>query len=219
MDSIVRLLREGGKVRVALDMDNASVDLTGATVPIMNRLLGTSCTAKEMNSSQYWMEKKLHLYRSFYWEVYDGAWADYRSMRPLIAKQELSALSRSYRVDFITAKESHKTMPYVFNFIAMHFPGHRGAIIEVDLGESKTALGHRLFVDDAPRLTKAVEKEEGGHIYLVRGASDGRYGYNSYIRKSPRVTPVRDTHLAVSMLLELARQAERPERAMISKSR
>lgn len=219
MDSIIQLIRDGIKPRVGLDVDNTSVNVSAAMLPGLNRMLGTEYALKDINSSWRWMEKELHLDPVVFWLLYNDAWAHYRTMEPLITRDELGALSVPYSVDFITAKESHTTMPDVFGFISMHFPDHRGAVIEVDLGESKTAFGHRLFVDDAPHLAEAVEGERGKRLYLVRWVPGCLYGYNEQIKGSYKVRPVPDTHEAVRSLLMLARKAEKSERVMITKQK
>lgn len=217
--AIVRMIRDGGKPRVGLDVDNTSADLSKLMLPGLNKMLQKEYTLTDLNSSWQWMERTLHLDPSVYWLLYNDAWSHPERMGRLIEPEELGALSRRYHVDFVTAKESHTTMPYVFQWITRNFPEHRGAVIEVDIGESKTAFGHRLLVDDAPHLAEQVEREEGKLLYLIRGNGSSAYGYNAHINPSGKVRPVVNTHEAVRALLMLARKADSSERVMVTRTR
>ncbi len=220
MDTIRQMLRDGLKPGVGLDMDNTTASLDSNMVPGLNKMLGTNYTAKDLNSTWYWMERELHLDRSVFWLLYNDAWMHYKTLKPLITPQELELVSQHYRVDFITAKESHATMPYVFDFISMHFPNHRGAVIEVDLGNRKTDFGHRILVDDAPHVAEAVQSERSGkYIYLVRGNEDGEYGYNAHIARTHKVRPVPNTHEAMRKLVMMARSAQESGRVTVTKAR
>lgn len=216
---VIRMIRSGIRPGVLLDMDNTTTDFAGAMVPLLNRKLGSHHSAEEMNSEWRWMQDVLHLPEEVFWEIYNDAWAHHRDMRILVEPAELEAVSKHYRVDFGTARESHVTMPYVFNLIDDRFPRYRGIIMDIDLGVSKTVLGHPLLVDDAPHVAGQVEKEEGRLQLLVRGNGDSPYGYSSRIPETEKVRHVTDTHEAMRWLLDLARKADGSERVTVTKAK
>jgi 5'(3')-deoxyribonucleotidase len=208
MDSIKQLLRMG-KQRICFDVDNSLANLSGAMLPKINRMFHANYSLHDITSSWDWMEKTLHVDRSYFWLLYNDAWAHYESLEPLVSQEEMLELAAHYTIDFVTSKESLDTVPSLVKWLQRNFPKHKGGLFIVDIGEDKADLAYSLYADDSPHLAESIGKRDGKLLYLVQ------YGHNTHIGRSDRVIPVENTHVAVRELISLAREAEKPDKVMV----